>query len=522
MRTSTASSPLVIVFIVLWLLIIYGAYMGYKYKQSRNKQLFFQNGKYLAFLWSLVLLVGAGGLIAWFLPAQPLGGPIGQLHSELVTRQLQDQDPLTRYFYLSIAVFSELNLVGLLFAALITALWGYFVRGLDFFHKEKLSVTALVFLAGCITTFLTFPLSDLVHALFQVEYSDNMVYNLFVYHVVGIGIVEETIKLLPLLLVLGLTRNIEEPLDMLYYACMAALGFAFIENLLYFRDLTGSIVIGRALLSALGHMVFASVAAYGILLYKFKAARPTAWVVGYYFLLGAFLHGLYDYLLLEELTGLFLLAFPFLVQAWAIMLNNCINNSPHFSYKIIYAHDQTKFRLALGIAGLLLLSFVVNGLLVGQQEAIAVYVSTLVWAGILMAFYVSTLSSFDLLQGYWRPVRFTFSPNPHALPLQKGASGLTNILVENVIVPLNHVGKHIKLHCPSFNVQLRDILPITQGYLEDRVKLEHATGQVELDWFLVSLTSPLAITDAYEHSQVILKLRDKSACLVHDTHVECL
>ena len=211
-----------------------------------------------------------------------------------------------------------------------------------------------------------------------------------------------------------------------------------------------------------------------------------------------------------------------ILQAWAIMLNNCINNSPHFSYQVTYAHDRTRVRLALGIAGLILLSFVVNGLLVGKEQAIDTYVNTLMWAGMLLAFYVSTLNSLNLIKGYWRPVRFTFSHNENALPLQKGTSVFTNVLLENIIVPLNHVGKRIKLHCPSFNTQLRYVLPISEAYIEERVRLVHATGGTELDWFIVTLTSPLTISVEYEPQKVLVKLRNKSACLVHDTHIECL
>ena len=154
-------------------------------------------------------------------------------------------------------------------------------------------------------------------------------------------------------------------------------------------------------------MIDASIVVYGIVIWKFR--NENFRVVIYYFLLGAFAHALYDYFLFEELLLFFYAAFAFFIQCWAIMINNTINNSKYFDYSIDYKHDFVKYRLAILLTSLLVLSFLLNGLTEGRIDALNSYLSSLVWSGLLIIFYVGYASSFDLFKGYWRPITFRFS-----------------------------------------------------------------------------------------------------------------
>lgn len=504
--------------IIFWILAIPGFYIGIKYSQSRNKKLFFKAGAYRAFLISLLILV-IGGLMYFILPQEPTNLGYLRLHSESLTKEMSHATGLTKYWLKSLEIFTEMNLIGFVSAALVTAIWIFYIRNLDFFSKEKLKFTILGFVLGILSTFFTFPLSDIVTTIFSIVYSSNTFYNLFVYSFLGIGIVEELIKIVPVLIILVFTKEIDEPIDLIYYASVSALGFAFIENLLYFREISGSIVIGRALTSAVGHMIDSSFVVYGIILWKFR--REKFRVVIYYFFLGAFAHALYDYFLFEELTLLFYAAFAFFIQAWVIMINNAINNSKYFDYSIDYKHNLVKYRLAIFLTTLLVASFLLNGLVEGRLDALNSYLRSLVWSGLLIMFYVGYASSFDLFKGYWRPVKFRFSsPSNQAMPGMRGYSSLTSIFTENTIVPLNHVGKRIKLHSPPYNQYLCEIFHIGEGRIETRIELTTEKGE-DPDWFVIKLDTPLNVDSSYKSSEIIIKIRNKHSSLVHDEHIKC-
>lgn len=508
--------------IFFWVLVIIGSYVGTKYAQSRNKRLFFTQGAYKSFLWSMGLIIVVGLIVGLLLPGEPFDLSYLKLHNEAITQQLHSATGWYKYFLLNVSIFTEMNLLGFVSALLVTGIWLYYVRNLDFFRLESVSYTILGFALGMFATFFTFPLSDLVRDTFEIAYSSSTFYNLFVYSFLGIGIVEETIKLVPVICILLFTREIDEPIDLIYYACISALGFAFLENLLYFKDISGSIIIGRALTSAVGHMIDSSIVVYGIVLYKFKPDRKKFSVVLYYFLLGAFCHALYDYFLFEDLILFFVASFAFFIQCWAIIINNAINNSKHFDYKILYKHDAVKFNMALAFTLLSILTFVLNGFLVGRSAASETYVASLGWISLLLIFYTSTLSSFDLLKGYWRPVKFRFSsPSDQAMPGMRGFSIFSSVFTENTVVPLNHVGKKIKLHSPTYNQYLCEIFHTGGGQIVNRLILETSDGNQDVDWFLVKLETPLDVNDDFHKQYILIKLRSKHASLIHDEHIKC-
>ncbi len=503
---------------IFWILVIPGSFIGIKYSQSRNKKLFFKEGAYRAFLVSVIMLIG-GGLFYFILPEKGIDLKFLSLHSESLSVELSKAKGLNKYWLKSLAVFTELNVLGLISAILVTLIWMFYIRNLDFFSKEKIQLTVLGFILGSVFSFFTFPLSDLVSALFSIEYSNNTFYNLFVYSFLGIGIVEELVKLIPVLIILFFTKEIDEPIDLIYYASVSALGFAFIENLLYFRDVSGSIVIGRALTSTVGHMIDASIVIYGVILWKFRSKKE--WMILYYFFLGSFAHALYDYFLFEDLFLFFLATFAFFIQAWAIMINNAINNSKYFEYSISFKHDLVKYRLALMLTGLLVGSFLLNGIIVGRFEALGSYLSSMVRSGLLIIFYVGYASSFDLFKGYWRPVKFKFSsPSDEAMPGMRGYSTVTSIFTENTIVPLNHVGKKIKLHSPPYNQHLSEIFHVGEGRIESRTELI-INDHKDPEWFVVKLDTPLCIDSSYSNSEILIKFRSKHSSLVHDKHIKC-
>ena len=84
-------------------------------------------------------------------------------------------------------------------------------------------------------TFLVYPISDFFELTFNLQMKGDFYHDL-IYSSVVIGFVEELVKIIPFLLLLKFFKFIDEPYDYILYASSSALGFAFMENMIYFED----------------------------------------------------------------------------------------------------------------------------------------------------------------------------------------------------------------------------------------------------------------------------------------------
>ena len=128
-----------------------------------------------------------------------------------------------------------INSAGILGALVILIIWLYFLQQIDVFQNKKWKYIIITCILGMIFSFGVFILTDFLNITFQFKLGGNPLSDLF-YCIFGIGAVEELVKLIPLLIMLKFSRQINEPIDYIIYASASALGFAFIENMLYFND----------------------------------------------------------------------------------------------------------------------------------------------------------------------------------------------------------------------------------------------------------------------------------------------
>ena len=138
----------------------------------------------------------------------------------------------------------------------------------------------VVLILGMCFAFVTSLITDFNSYVLGFKLKDRF-FSDFVYCVVGIGAIEELVKILPLLLVMVFSKKLKEPIDFVVFASTMALGFAFIENLIYFDESSLNTIQGRSLSSTVTHMFNSSLVAYGIAIGKF--AKKKNW--GWYFLL---------------------------------------------------------------------------------------------------------------------------------------------------------------------------------------------------------------------------------------------
>jgi protease PrsW len=109
----------------------------------------------------------------------------------------------------------------------------------------------------------------------------------------GVGIIEESLKFLPLAIFLYPKRYFNEHTDGIIYFAIVGLGFGLPENILYTLQYGANAGLGRLILTPFFHAAITSMVGYFLIRAKLSHKNPlTIWP---YFLLAILLHGLYDF-----------------------------------------------------------------------------------------------------------------------------------------------------------------------------------------------------------------------------------
>ena len=370
-------------------------------------------------------------------------------------------------------VASKFYWLGGLAALLVTLAWLFYIVRLDVFEKERWTTVLLVFLLGTVFTYLVFPISNFFNFSLAFNINGDPI-NDFLYCTFVIGGPEELVKILPLLLLLRFSKAVNEPYDYILYASVAALGFAFSENLIYYQSYSLENISARSLMSVVGHMFDTSLIAYGIMLNKYKLKRnPILNFLGFYFL-AMLAHGFYDFWLINGwgkqfsfLTTLFFLAS---VHLWVILKNNALNNSPYYDPSVKINNQAIQWGLILSLIGIQMLEYVAIGGIYSRDLANKGLISGAIFTSFFIAYLSTNFSRFELIRGYWKPVR---------LPWQ--------FLNRSQRPAKSHVGQKIKLYNTPTNKTPLAGLPISGEVIEQ--KLIDGTS----DWFLVKLERQLYV-----------------------------
>lgn len=378
------------------------------------------------------------------------------------------------------------------FAGLIISIvWMFFLRNMDFFNKERWIDISIVFLGGALFTNLCAFFYHTAHYTFGIHLSGEF-WNDFFYCVGVIGFSEEIVKLIPWVLFAALSNRLKEPYDYILYASVAALGFAFTENLIYLES-PSNIVI-RFIMSTVMHMFDASLIAYCLILakyrYKTRSAKILAPLIG--FTLACFAHGFYDFWIISESTiGLGIVTtifFLFIIHIWFYMINNSTNHSSFFDKSLIRIHENVEF-LSISILGIILLQYIILSIEYGAYSANTMFRYGTVFTIGFLLYVTFILSNFKGIRGKWMKYSFPFSKlisEYTYIPSLKGSSSE------------NHTGQHLRIFCPKDNQYIGNQLPIS-GHCERKITVN---GQE--NWYLFRLNSGLVIP-GYNPLLVILK-----------------
>lgn len=318
------------------------------------------------------------------------------------------------------------NLLGLLFSAAISCIWIVYIRRLDIYEQEKWRYVILVFIMSCLTIWAVFPISRAIDAAGFILNGNPV--NDFLYCFISIGMVEELVKLLPVLVIIKSRKIMNESYDYLFYASVSALGFAFVENTLYINESELYSVIARMLMSSVAHMTFSTTIFYGVLLSKYKFKKiPDALVYLAFFLLAALSHGFYDFWLINDwasqFSGITTLFFLASVHIWFTMLNNGINVSEFFNRAIPLKVDKLKAFLIYSLLIVFMAAFLIMGLMHGKEAANLFFWSNVFSFGYFFIYIIYSHNKFHIIRGYISPIHATTN---FFVPPFKPAEGKTN------------------------------------------------------------------------------------------------
>ena len=188
-------------------------------------------------------------------------------------------------------------------------------------EKEPNFLLFMLFTFGVISAILVIIVNIIMETtipFFRKDFSNMNPLELFVYILIGIGLIEEGVKWLISKLIGFKSKHFDQPYDIIVYTTYIALGFACFENILYVFEYGIQTAILRALTSIPGHTCFGIVMGYYLLLAKLAIINSKK--KAYYknlllsFGIPLLFHTIYDYFLfLGNIILIFILVIAFII-----------------------------------------------------------------------------------------------------------------------------------------------------------------------------------------------------------------
>lgn len=296
----------------------------------------------------------------------------------------------------------EFSWIGFLAALAVTLVWLLYLLELHVFAPGSFKYVAFTFGLGMLMCLAAFVLGDLQHIYGGLQ-ADMKGWRSIFYHILAVGAVEELVKILPLALIYRLPGAIKEPYDVILYASTAALGFAFIENGLYYDAEHLHIIHARAMTSVVGHMFTTSLIAYALVWRRIRAKHLSGFVVAVLaWIAASSWHGLTNFLLQHGHGVAYLVQLTVGLYLWTIFINNTLNYSPFFDKRLTLRRYRILVFLTLGLTCVLVVEYVSTHLLLGPWEANAQLQRAALSGSLLIVLLSVILSRFDLQARIWR------------------------------------------------------------------------------------------------------------------------
>ena len=402
---------------------------------------------------------------------------------------------------------TAISIWGGLAALMILITWIIYLRKVDIYEPEKWSHTLITLFLSMGTLFLIYPIHDILWDKFHFFPGKNATED-FIYDFFTIGVVEELVKIIPVLIILRFTKAINEPFDYIYYCSISALGFAFIENIGYIQEHSLHNINGRALMASVAHMIFSSTIGYGIMLAKYKKYKYPIIPFLIFFSIAAVMHTFYDLWLLHEwalgLEWITTMFFIFSVHLWHLYANNTLNITTFYNPKTKFRNDKLKQYLIVSLVGILMYSYVAYAFTQGKETATESLIRQLLFYGYFILYLAFSFSRFEIIRGYLAPFNI---PLTLLIPRIKRTSDLSGLPTK--------ISTSSKFRLLQEYSELKKMLP-SNAQLEKRIVLDD-----NLESYVAKLEKPISMEGFLTDIVIIMpqskkrKLNDSGNMLVH-------
>jgi len=315
---------------------------------------------------------------------------------------------------------------------LISWIWIDYFRLIDVFEKENIKNIIPAFLIGAVSISIVYGIDEYILVYSNLDYNGAFLNDL-IYSILHVGLVVEVVKIIPFYIVYRLfKKEFNEPVDYLVYICTTALGFAAIENVLHFMSGNLYTINEQAILSTISHLFNAALVAYGIIQYKFSPSKVSDSILVKYIIFAILSHSVFNFIQFYftsfESYIVIVTYFLFTISFFASILNNALNNSPHFSYKHVINSDLVAKRLLLYYGILFGLEVVAISIIKGSVLAGGIMIPFMIFkSGIILGITILRLSRFKLIKDRWNPLVFEL---PFSLGVTEDELGYTRYNIE--------------------------------------------------------------------------------------------
>ena len=390
-------------------------------------------------------------------------------------------------------IFRKIDNAGFFAAFIIMLIWLVYLLKLSTLTNASIKIIIVSLLLALFSDYPCLFLYDFFHLYLNFGETGNIISDL-IYCIFGIGLIEELCKLLPLIIImLFFKKHLKQPMSYLLIGCASALSFSFTENILYFTGNNLGAINERALYCILIHLACTSIASYGIIIFIFHKASNKIFNGILYILLAIFIHGFYDFWLINASANRFniisLFTLFFSVFILVKILNVCLNSSGAYQNKTKINIDKLNFILLILLSSFTCIEYIAYAYKHGAENSTAVFKDSIITAITLIPFLSFRLSRIDIANE-----SFTY----------------INIISRNKAFKLNTIlNKTAKIESLSTS---NSLFPIN-GVIKDRITIKGDTK-----WFLVEPVKPV-FTSKGEVELFVIKSKNNSTKLTSKNHI---
>lgn len=212
----------------------------------------------------------------------------------------------------------------------------FYVYYRDKYEKEPLSLLIKGLLGGMIVVVPVIFTEQVVDLFIPKLFTGKIGYAFGNAFLVA-ALCEEAFKLLVVYLLIWKNPNFNERFDGIVYAVFVSLGFALVENMMYVFSHGMVTGISRAFTAVPAHAMFGIMMGYYLGLSRFSSQKKFSYFI-LAFIIPFFFHGVYDFILMVEITWVLILFFPFLI--YLIYKTNA--NMTELQNRSIFKRQKTK------------------------------------------------------------------------------------------------------------------------------------------------------------------------------------